>query len=181
MVQSTQLRRGLLGGHSVVIRELDKHKSNPRRRKRNRAKAALTFLENADVQGISEIRENVSLHFARAEPKQAMLEANNLSTSVPDDLLIACAIEYATDNKAHTVAVVSGDYGVRLKARGYNLCVPILDDFRLDSEPDPLVIENQELRVENTRLQNSQPSYNLGFVTQLAISSASCTPATTLR
>ena len=66
---------------SVVMRELDKQKSSNRRRKSKRAQAALSFLENADVQAISEVSKNVSLRFVRHEPKQATLEANNLSTS----------------------------------------------------------------------------------------------------
>ena len=105
---------------SVVMRELDKHKSSSNRRKSKRAKDALRFLENADVKDISEISKNVSLCFVRHEPKRATLEANNLSTSVPDDLLIARAIEFASASESHTVAVVSGDFGVRLKARDYD-------------------------------------------------------------
>jgi len=134
---------------SVVMRELDKHKSSSIRRKSRRAQDALRFLENADVKSVSEISKNVGLQFVRHEPKQTTLEANNLTTSVPDDLLIARAIEFATLNESDTVAVVSGDYGVRLKARDYDLCVPIFDDYRLDPVPDPLVKENQELRSES--------------------------------
>ncbi len=148
---------------SVVVRELDKHKTNPSKRKQKRAKAALTFLENADVSGNHELCQNVSLHFERPEPNQDTLDANNLSTSVPDDILIAKAIECAALNQSHTVAVVSGDFGVRLKARGVNLCVPILDEFRLDPETDPLVKENQELRNELQNLRNARPKLEFGF------------------
>ncbi len=148
---------------SVVMRELDKHKSSNSRRKSKRAQDALRFLENADVSGNHEICQNVSLRFERPEPNQHTLDANNLSTSVPDDILIAKAIEFAALNQSHTVAVVSGDFGVRLKARGVNLCVPILDEFRLDPETDPLVKENQELRNELQRLQKSRPNLKIGF------------------
>lgn len=148
---------------SVVMRELDKHKSSKRRRKSKRAQDALRFLENTDVSGNHEICQNVSLHFERPEPLQDTLDANNLSTSVPDDILIAKAIEFAAVNQSHTVAVVSGDFGVRLKARGVNLCVPILDKFRLVPETDPLVKENQELRNELQKLQNARPKLEFGF------------------
>ena len=148
---------------SVIIRELDKHKSSNSRRKRKRAQDALRFLENANISGNYEISQNVRLHFERPEPNPDTLDKNNLSASVPDDILIAKAIEFAALNQSHTVAVVSGDFGVRLKARGVSLCVPILDDYRLDPETDPLVKENQKLRNELLRLQNRQPNLTLGF------------------
>lgn len=148
---------------SVVMRELDKHKSSNSRRKSKRAQDALRFLENADVSGDHNICQNVNLHFERSEPNLDTLDANNLSASVPDDILIAKAIEFAALNQSCTVAVVSGDYGVRLKARGVNLCVPILDEFRLDPETDPLVKENQKLRNELQRIQNARPELEFGF------------------
>ena len=94
----------------------------------------------------------------------ARLTQRVLSKGIPDDVLIAKAVEYTIQNQSDTVAVLSDDSAVRLKARGYELSVPTLSaDYRLEHEPDPLVLENRKLHVENMRLQNSQPKLQLGF------------------
>ena len=56
------------------------------------------------------------------------------------------------------LSLISDDATVRLKARGFSLIVPILsDEYRLEHVSDPLVKENQELRIELLKLRNTQP------------------------
>lgn len=149
---------------SVVIREMDKHKSGSSNRLRKRARRSLTHLENLDVKTDNEIRDGVSLRFDLSEPKQATLESNNLSAYVPDDILLAKVIEFRAEHRSTDVAIVSDDRTVRLKARGYDLDVPALsDDYRLPHEIDPLEQENRELRNELLRLRNRQPKLSIGF------------------
>lgn len=149
---------------SVVVKELDKHKGGNNSRLRKKAKKWTAFLEGLDVTTDNEIRQNVTLRFDLSEPKQSTFEENNLSADVADDRLLAKAIEFANLSEENNVAIVSDDSAVRLKARGHNLCVPKLsEDARSKYEPDPVMQELNRLRIENTRLQNTQPKLQLGF------------------
>lgn len=149
---------------SVVVQELDKHKSGNNSRLKKKSRKWTAFLENLDVGNDNEIRENVHLRLDLSEPKDGTFDEYNLSASVADDRLLAKALEFATRNKADKVAVVSDDSAVRLKARGHTLIVPTLsEDNRLEHEPDPVTKELNELRIENQRLQNTQPKLQIGF------------------
>ncbi len=149
---------------SVVVQELDKHKSGNNNRLRKKARQWTAFLEGLDVATDNEIRQNVTLCFDLSEPKQSTFQEHNLSADVADDRLLAKAIEFATRISTDKVAVVSDDSAVRLKARGHNLSVPTLsDNNRLEYEADPVMQELNQLRIENARLQNTQPKLRLGF------------------
>jgi len=149
---------------SIVVKELDKHKGGNNRRLKKKARKWTAFLENLDVGTDNEIRQNVTLRLDLSEPTDDTFNEYNLSASVADDRLLAKAIECAAQHTADKVAVVSDDSAVRLKARGYRLCVPTLtEENRLEHEPDPVMQELNELRIENTRLQNTQPKLQLGF------------------
>ena len=150
---------------SIVVQELDKHKSGGNNRLKKRAKKWTAFLETLDITIDNEIRQNVTLRLDLAEPKDGTFDKHNLSTSVADDRLLAKALEFEMPNEGDIVAVVSYDSAVRLKARGYNLVVPTLsEDYRLEYEPDPVMQELKELRIENQRLQNTQPTLKIGFL-----------------
>ena len=149
---------------SIVVQELDKHKSGNNNRLRKKARQWTAFLENLDVGTDNEIRQNVTLRFDLSEPKQGIFHESNLSIDVADDRLLAKAIEFANLDEGNDIAVVSDDSAMRLKARGHNLGVPTLsDDNRLKYEPDPIMQELNELRIENQRLQNTQPKLEFGF------------------
>ena len=149
---------------SVVVRELDKHKTSNRNRLRKRAHKTLTFIESLDTKKDNTIRENVDLRFDLSEPKRATIDHNNLSTDVADDILIAKALEFANQHRDYKVAIVTDDAAVRLKSRGFDIDAKQLSEgCRLPDETDPLEKENRELRNENQRLQNAQPKLHLGF------------------
>lgn len=149
---------------SIVVQELDRHKGGHNNRLKKKARKWTAFLENLEVGSDNEISKNVTLRLDLSEPKVDTFNEYNLSASVADDRLLAKAIEFAKLKKAHNVAVVSDDSAVRLKARGHNLNVPLLsEDNRLEHEPDPVMQELNELRIENSRLQNSQPKLQFGI------------------
>ena len=149
---------------SVVVGELDKHKSGNSNRLRKRARRSITFLKGLDRQSDNLICENVTLRFDLSEPKRDTLDAQNLSANVNDDLLIAKAVEFSNRHKTDHVAIVTDDTVVQFKAEGFGLTVPVLsEEYRLPHEVDPLVKENRELRNELLRRQNRQPKLSLGF------------------
>ncbi len=149
---------------SVVVQELDKHKSGNNSRLKKKARKWTAFLENLDVRSDNEIRRNVTLRLDLSEPKENTFHEYNLSANVADDRLLAKAIEFAKQNESDNVAVISDDSAVRLKARGHNLIVPTLsENNRLEHESDPVIQELNQLRIEIARLQNTQPKLRLGF------------------
>lgn len=149
---------------SVVVGELDKHKTGNNNRLRKRARKSISFLKSLDRQTDNQICPNVKLRFDLVEPMRDTLDEHNLSADVKDDLLIAKALEFRITHKSDKVAVLTDDAVVQFKAEGYGLHVPVLsEDLRLPHAIDPLEKENQEIRHELLRLQNSQPKLALGF------------------
>ena len=149
---------------SVVVSELDKHKTGNNNRLRKRARKAISFLKGLDRQSDNEIHPHVTLRFDMSEPKRHTLDAHNLSTDVKDDRLIAKAIEFRTAHATEEVAIVTEDAVVQFKAEGYGLEAPVLsEDYRLPHEIDPLVKKNRELESELLKLRNRQPKLRFGF------------------
>lgn len=149
---------------SIVVQELDRHKSGYDNRLKKRAIKWTAYLDKLEVDTDNEIRQNVTLRLDLSEPMQGTFQENNLSADVADDRLLAKAIEFAIQNAADSVAVVSDDAAVRLKARGHNLSVTTLsENDREEYEPDPLKKELIALRIENQRLQNMLPKLEFGF------------------
>lgn len=149
---------------SVVVQELDNHKSGNNSRLKKKARKWTAFLEKLDVGSDNAIRQNVTLRLDLSEPNVDTFADYNLSASVADDRLLAKIIEFAKRNEAHNVVVVSDDSAVHLKARGQNLSDSKLsEENRLEHESDPIKKELNELRIENARLRNTQPKLQLGF------------------
>ncbi|MCY3978653.1 MAG: PIN domain-containing protein [Chloroflexi bacterium] len=149
---------------SVVLRELDKHKTGNSNRLRRRARNTISFFKSLDRRADNEIRPNVTLRFDLTEPKRLTLEKHNLSADVNDDLLIAKALEFRSLQDSEGVAIVTDDTVVQFKAEGYGLDVPVLSEKnRLPHEINPLEQENRELKNELLKLQHSQPKLQLGF------------------
>ena len=149
---------------SVIIRELDKFKTSNSNRLRKRARGRSSFLRSLGVNACNEIRSHTNVRFELAEPNRQILEDNNLLATVADDVLIAKAIEFAQQNSADEVAIVSDDDAVYFKASSLGIrALSLSEDCRLDPETDPLVKENQELKNELLKLKNDRPNLELGF------------------
>ena len=101
---------------SVVIEELDKHKSSTNQRRRDRARAALRLIEEASLS------EGMSLEVRAANPKVNLTifrgpapkwsEIDTLDMSQPDDRLVADALSHGNG-----AAVLTNDAGPRIRAR----------------------------------------------------------------
>ena len=149
---------------SVVVSELDKHKTGSSNRLRKRARRSITFLKTLDRQADNEICPDVTLRFDLFEPKRHTLDEHNLSAQVKDDLLVAKALEFRNSHQTDQVAIVTNDAVVQFKAEGYGLSVPELsENYRLPHEVDPIEKENQELKNQLMKLQQSRPNLRIGF------------------
>ncbi|MGO9455146.1 MAG: PIN domain-containing protein [Candidatus Binataceae bacterium] len=76
----------------IVIKELDDKKNADSPTIRKRARAAITKLRELHRSGFSSIREGVSVAFESREPS-IDFEANQLDKTIPDDRLIASALQ----------------------------------------------------------------------------------------
>ena len=149
---------------SVVVRELDQHKAGNSNRLRKRARKVISFLKSLDRQADNEIAPHVTLRFDLIEPKRCTLDEHNLSADVNDDLLVAKALEFRSLHKTENAAILTDDAVVQFKAEGYGLDAPVQsENHRLPHEIDPLVKENQELRIEVEKLKNARPKLEIGF------------------
>jgi hypothetical protein len=85
------------------------------------------------------VRNNVDIVFLRSEP---ILDFSiyHLTREVPDDYLIASAIEFARENSLslEQAVVITADLGLELKVGGQSQIVacPMPDSLRLPDEPD---------------------------------------------
>jgi hypothetical protein len=145
----------------VVVRELEKHKfGNPSPRVRARAQGVvrkLGQLVEDDTPVV--LREGCKLLMTAAEPQIDFVEAA-LSKDLPDDVLLAAALEHS--RAGHKVVVLSGDGGVRLKAKTRKMeQMDVPDEWQLPEEADEREKEIAKLRRENEKLKEKEPRLKL--------------------
>jgi hypothetical protein len=164
--------QSLLGAEVVVlvvtpalIDELEAQKVQPNRYRKlkERANAFIKWIaQYIECEEPVEIRPGVKLLFIRESPL-IDFAAHRLSHAVPDDQLIASALQLKQDTGAH-VLFMSNDTGLRMKLspRGFKGIVPP-EDARLPQELDDAEREITELRRELARHQSRRPKLSLTF------------------
>ena len=152
----------------ITLRELNKHKDASLRRKiKQRAASALTVLA-----GYSEatppiiVRDRTELQFRTRDPLIEFADFQ-LNRDVPDDWLLATAIEFAqeTNLPRDCVLVSSNDLGLTLKARSQQLIAPLVmpGNLRLPDQLDAEEQRSKELEEENRLLRNALPDLSVSF------------------
>ncbi len=153
---------------AVTLSELNKHKDGAiRGRIKRRAANVLSQLSAYSRQpGRVVLRNGVDLIFRHQEPLIDFTE-RHLSKDVPDDRLLASAIEFAGEKNIldRSVMVATGDLGLELKIKGQDLLNPLLlpQELRLADELDPEETKIKELTTELQRIRSSIPELNLSF------------------
>ena len=98
---------------TTTLSELDVHKTSVDGKVRKRTRAILPWLEAND--GV-ELADGVSLELLATEPSRELLDEHHLDPSVPDDRIVAAALELAATRGAE-VTLVSWDTTPRVKAK----------------------------------------------------------------
>jgi hypothetical protein len=153
----------------VTIRELNRHKdtSQKPRQKRRAAKALRKLSELARATSPVVIRPSVELVF-RTQEALIDFAAFHLRHDVPDDELLASAIEFAAEGQLgpDSVLVTSADLGLQLKGRSQEtirmLSMP--EALRLPDEPDSEDKRVKELEERLQQLSSRLPKLNLTFL-----------------
>lgn len=146
-----------------VIRELDEQKDKGNTRaKKDRARAALALIERA-VAGPITLAEAATLSVVPFAPAGDDF-GDRLSSSVPDDRILAAAVGLRRTRVGARVIVVSDDVGPRLKASALGLEARTLpDELRLKDEGDPRDAEIRRLTDRLRSIERTVPQPGLRF------------------
>jgi PIN domain len=150
----------------VVMRELNDHKDNPRSRKlRDRADAALKELHaRFKGQKPKELRPNVEVQFLTKDPAIDFAD-RGLLKELSDDWLIATAIDLsASANPDDTIAIVSADFGLEIKASPHVKVIGMHDSLRLPEEINAEEKKIKELERQLRLIHAASPDLKLAFV-----------------
>ena len=149
----------------ALIDELEVIKADPKRPAKLRERAHKAIMWISELMERPEpilLAPNVRLIFI-AESPTIDFAAHRLSYTVPDDQLIASAIQYR-EQTGSTVSFFSNDTGLRLKLRSRGMTGFTLPES--ERLPDELDEETKKIRALETRLvslENRQPSLTLTF------------------
>ncbi len=150
----------------ITIAELNKHKdTSSRSKQRERAAGALRLLSDYSRQSPPVyIRDQVEIRFITQEPL-INFALYRLCQDVPDDRLLAAAVEFAAENSLdrNSVAVATADLGLELKARArteiHVLRLP--DNLRLPNQVDEDTRRIRDLQAELHVLKAASPKLSL--------------------
>ncbi|MCL4553489.1 MAG: PIN domain-containing protein [Candidatus Marsarchaeota archaeon] len=150
----------------VVVRELEQQKvRNESKRVRQRAGDYVKWLNSRIAHSLKvDLRAGVSLVILDSEPVLD-LALHRLNMEIADDLLIAHAIEWIEGNPSESVAIVTADTGVRMKALGRKLKVILWEDntYKLAEEEDPDKKEIVKLKRLVQGYENRIPKLEVNF------------------
>ena len=147
----------------VLLQELEEQKVINRSSKlRERAADYVKWLHQFVRRPDTEIRAGVRWWFLPDEP-QLDFAAERLSQSIADDHLIASVLDY-TRQSGVSVLVATADIGLEVKLRSRRIGVLELpEDLRLPAEPDPVELENRNLRRQIARFEARMPKLSVLF------------------
>lgn len=148
----------------ITIRELDKHKATHSSNKvRDRARRNLKKFEEKLNSGDTSIRNDAELTFLDILPS-IDYASFGLNPDWSDDVLLASTLYFKQENSNYDVVLVTEDTGARIKARSLGITTfELPEEFRLQSEPDPLLEENRKLRERLIKLSAAMPSLVVQF------------------
>jgi PIN domain len=154
----------------VVVEELQwiKDGGNYPRRKKQRAGEMLKKLEKllfpnpGPTPTPANIRPGVELRYDGGATPRVVFERYRLSETMNDDRLVA-AILAARDGGAN-VCLVGNDAGPRWKCKAQGVpAFDMRDAWRVAEEPDPLEVENRELKKRVAAHESRAPRLTLAF------------------
>ena len=147
----------------VLLRELEQKKAiNSSSRLKDRAADYIKWLHKFVRHPETEVRAGVRWWFLPDEP-QLDFTAERLSQSIADDHLIASILHY-TSQLDGSVLVATADIGLEVKLRSRAISVLELPvDLRLPDEPDPVELENRNLRLQIARFEARMPRLSVNF------------------
>ena len=147
----------------ITLRELDEQKNiHPQSKIRERAKKVLKKVEEW-IKTEKPIRPNVTLKYYNLIPN-IDFEKHGLNKNWNDDFLLATILQYKEDNPAQGVYLITQDSGPRLTALHLNIpSIELSHEFKLSIEPDPLEIENRELKRTLSKIQSAIPQLVVCF------------------
>ncbi|MCY3762501.1 MAG: hypothetical protein OXH50_14730 [Gemmatimonadetes bacterium] len=147
----------------VLLRELEEQKIiNGSSKLRERAADYIRWLHQFVRHPDTEVRAGVRWSFLPEEP-QLDFTAERLSQTIADDHLIASVLDYTRQSDV-SVLVATADLGLEVKLRSRAIGVlELLDDLRLPAEPDPVELENRNLKRQIARLEARMPKLSVVF------------------
>ena len=147
----------------VLPRELEQQKViNGSSKLKDRAADYIKWLHQFVRHPETEVRAGVRWWFLPDEP-QLDFAAERLSQTIADDHLIASVLHY-TRQSGVSVLVATADLGLEVKLRSRGIGVLELpDDLRLPAEPDPVELENRNLRRQIARFEARMPKLSVVF------------------
>lgn len=149
----------------AVLGELNHKKDySSSRRQQNRAGSALSLLRSID-RGEAKLSAGVEVEFISHHADDATFSSHRLTRLDSDDSILAAAVEHALNTPTANVYVITGDFGVEIRARRLlkikPFCMP--DDCKLPAEPDAEAEEIKRLKKQVAELQNTIPNLRLSF------------------
>ena len=153
----------------VTIRELNRHKDTSQKplQKRRAADALRKLSEWSRLTPPVAIRPSVELEFSRQEPL-IDFATFRLRRDVPDDELLASAIEFAADRHLDpsSVLVSSADLGLQLKGQSQETIRMLImpESLRLPDEPDSEDKREKGLEERLQQISSHLPNINLAFL-----------------
>lgn len=146
----------------TVLREIDKHKYDPRL-KRVRERAALVAQRFGQLSKSDDaVRPGVRIQFIASEPKD--FDSLSLDRTSEDDRLIASILEYTSQQPGTFTFLVTDDVLMTIKAQ--NAQIPLLeipDTYRLPVQPNEEQAKIQQLQRQLNELQSLTPKLVLRF------------------
>jgi hypothetical protein len=143
----------------VVLRELDRHKNEGRvRRLQDRARDLSTWLRGLRKSKGYDLVNGSRLEIAIQESQD--FYGHGLSSDVPDDRLIACALDYSAQGRR--VAIGTDDTLLLHKLDAYGIeAVELPVALRRKAEPDPVETENRQLKQKLAAIESRAPALHL--------------------
>ena len=147
----------------VTLKELEKHKdSHSSARTRNRSRSVLSSMETKISEG-QPVRDGVDIKFAPRFPDIDFAK-HDLNPAWNDDVLIATVLQFCEDSSNLPTILVTHDTAARLTCRHLNIDTCQLDDkYKLPPELDQTERENQRLKRQIQKIENSMPKIVVGF------------------
>ena len=147
----------------VLLRELEEQKLiNGSSKLKDRAAAYIKWLYQFVRHPETEVRAGVRWWFLPDEP-QLDFAAERLSLTIADDHLIASVLHYTRQSDISAL-VATADLGLEVKLRSRGIGVlEFPDDLRMPAEPDPVELENRNLRRQIARFEARMPKLSVVF------------------
>lgn len=142
----------------VVFDELDQHTRNARLAGRARTvRAQLNkFVDSGIVKGTVKAE-------AILRPHQKVLESYEMDPSQNDQWILATIKDYLKNHSEATVALLTADVGMRIKAKAHGIAVIMIDEkYALTDENDEQK-ENRKLKAELEKLKSAIPQLSIAF------------------